>query len=241
MSCQAQDDVTTSVSDVTRVENSYRRAGLDPAVGVTHLPGRQTQRPIARAAVGRSFRRSGGPAAGSTRRPESGVWGLADAWQHATRGPPLTQTSSPSLSRSPDAVSKTCAREGLALNETWSPIVAGRATGGHERRCSRAFRRSQRGRADSRRRRDPQRGQRSSSSPRGRPHRRQHPQDVPRPSPHPWRRSARRLSTAATDVPNRTPPSTTVPGMRFIAGLPMKPATKRFCGAMYKSRGAPIC
>ena len=36
-------------------------------------------------------------------------------------------------------------------------------------------------------------------------------------------------------------PSFASPGMRFMAGVPMKPATKRLAGARYTSSGVPTC
>ena len=48
-------------------------------------------------------------------------------------------------------------------------------------------------------------------------------------------------SIGATAVPKRTPPSTISAWNRFMAGLPMKPATNTLFGVSYRSRGEPTC
>ena len=48
-------------------------------------------------------------------------------------------------------------------------------------------------------------------------------------------------STGVVEVPNFTPPSTTSAWKRFMAGEPMKPATKTLLGFSYRSRGEPTC
>ena len=44
-----------------------------------------------------------------------------------------------------------------------------------------------------------------------------------------------------TMLPTRAPPSVRSAGRRFIAGEPMKPATKEFFGLSYRLRGVSTC
>ena len=55
------------------------------------------------------------------------------------------------------------------------------------------------------------------------------------------RRRAAGASTPASRTESSAPSATTVAGMVFIGGLPMKRATKRFAGVAYTSCGGSIC
>ncbi len=54
-----------------------------------------------------------------------------------------------------------------------------------------------------------------------------------------WARSSR--ETGTVESPNITPPSVTGTSSRFIAGEPMKPATKTLFGWSYMFRGVSHC